>query len=489
MKWMIVAALAATPALAEPAFEDRSFRLVPHSYTGDWVHFVGGGVAILDCNGDGLPDLFAAGGHNPARLMINEGTFSFSDGGAFATGVTGAYPLDIDADGHMDLAVLRDGANQLLKGDGACGFTDASADWGFEGGDKWTTAFTAGWPDGDLLMVFGNYVDRTNPEGPFGTCDTHALHRLSQGRLWKTSLGPGFCTLSMLLSDWQRSGTPLLRVSNARHYHQDKGYEQMFDLATLAPVADWPEVRLWGMGIASDDVTGDGLPDVMLSSMGDQLLQLNDGGAFKDAPYAMGTFATTPHVGEDNRPSTGWHTEFADVDNDGRLDLFIAKGNVEAMPEAAARDPNNLLLQNADGTFSEVSAKAGVASMSRSRGAGLADFDQDGRLDLVVVNRGAPMEVYRNVTADAGNWLSVEVRQVGANRNAIGSWIEVRHANGMLAREVTVGGGHASGQAGPTHFGLAGSETARVRVIWPDGQAGAWQEVAANTRLMLERDR
>ena len=489
MRLMLLAGglTAAQAAVAEPLFEDRSGGLIPHEYTGDWVHFVGGGVAIFDCNRDALPDVFAAGGSSPARLMINQGQFEFSDGGSFATAVTGAYPIDIDGDGEVDLAVLRDGANQLLLGAGDCTFEDASADWGFDGGDAWTTAFTATWEGDRPTLVFGNYVDRTDPDGPFGACAAHDLHRPSTDGYVTAKIEPGFCTLSMLASDWQRNGTPMLRISNDRHYHQDEGFEQMFDLTSLSQKDGWPEQKLWGMGIASADVTGDGKPEVMLSSMGDQLLQINEGNGFSDAPYSQGTFATRPHTGEDTRPSTGWHTEFADVDNDGLLDLFIAKGNVDAMPEAAAFDPNNLLIQRTEGTFREAAATAGVASGERSRGAGLADFDGDGRLDLIVVNRSAGMELYRNVTEDAGNWLSIELAQEGGNTRAVGAWVEVQ-ANGKIqAREITVGGGHASGQALLVHFGLGDAEEAKVRVIWPDGEASDWQDLAINAAATVTR--
>jgi hypothetical protein len=110
------------------------------------------------------------------------------------------------------------------------------------------------------------------------------------------------------------------------------------------------------MGIASADITGDGLPEVMLTSMGDQLLQFNEGGRMRNAPFEFGTYAHRPHVGDDGRPSTGWHAEFGDIDNDGRLDLFLAKGNVDQMPSNAIHDPNNLLMQGEDGTFREAAA-------------------------------------------------------------------------------------------------------------------------------------
>ena len=498
MRLAIAAALIAGAAGADPVFTDRSDAFpIAHSYTGGWEHFVGGGVAVFDCNGDEKPDIFAAGGTSPARLFVNEtpgpgapfrfGAASLPD----LTSVTGAYPLDIDSDGLMDLAVLRVGPNLLLRGDGACGFTDASEQWGFAPGDRWSTAFTATWEQGLSFptLAIGNYVDRSNPEGPFGACDRNELHRpngLGYGD--PLPLEPGFCALSMLISDWQRQGTPELRISNDRHYYVREGYEQMWRLDPLTERGEsdgWPRVSIWGMGIASGDVTGNGQPDVMLTSMGDQLLMLNEAGTLRAAPYAIGTYAHRPHVGDDGRPSTGWHAEFGDMDNDGRLDLFIAKGNVDQMPSNAMRDPNNLLMQGPDGTFREVSDAAGIATTDRARGAALADFDGDGKLDIVVVNRRAPMELWQNATEDAGNWLSIRLRGAGPNTRAVGAWVEVRTPEGIQAREVTVGGGHAGGQAGPLHFGLGAAGEAEVRVLWPDGGASDWWTVWANQRINL----
>ena len=500
---MLCAALAlpAQAGPAAPAFADRSGGLpAPHVYGGGWEHFVGGGVAVLDCNGDARPDLFAAGGAAPARLFVNVtdapgAPIAFAEGAPpRLTGVTGAYPLDIDGDGHLDLAVLRVGPNVLLRGDGACGFTDATAAWGFAASDRWSTAFAATWEPGRRrpTLAIGNYVDRDDPDGPFGACDVNELHR-ADGGLYAPplDLSPGFCALSMLVSDWRRTGRPELRISNDRHYYIRGGYEQMWRLDPLASRGaedGWRRVSIWGMGIASADITGDGYPEVMLTSMGDQLLQFNHAGDLRDAPHGLGTYATTPHVGDEGRPSTGWHAEFGDIDNDGRLDLFIAKGNVDQMPSNALRDPNNLLMQRPDGTFAEASVAAGIATTERARGAALADLDGDGRLDLVVVNRRAPMEIWQNETAGTGNWLAVDLRMDGPNTRAVGAWVELRTAGGVRSREVTVGGGHAGGQAGPLHFGLGASERAELRVLWPGRGWSDWTAVAANRVVTLHAD-
>ena len=123
-------------------------------------------------------------------------------------------------------------------------------------------------------------------------------------------------------------------------------------------------------------------------------------------------------------PSTGWHAQFEDVTNSGLVDLFIAKGNVSEMKDFAAKDPNNLLMQRADGTFVEMGEKAGILSFNQARGAALADFTLDGAVDLLVVNRNAPAQFWRNDTPALGHWLGLRAvagRTPTATPSAAGS--------------------------------------------------------------------
>jgi hypothetical protein len=257
-------------------------------------------------------------------------------------------------------------------------------------------------------------------------------------------------------------------------------------------------MQVSGMGIASYDVNGDTYPEYFVTSQGDNKLQTLTAGpgqpTYRDIALKRGVTAAQPFTGGDVRTSTAWHPEFQDVNNDGFIDLFVSKGNVNAQADFAQKDPNDLLLGQPDGTFKEAADAAGVLNYARGRGAALADFNLDGMLDLVEVNYLDGVKLWRNVgSGDAakpvqmGNWLAVRPTESGPNRDAIGAWIEVQIGDTAIRREITVGGGHVSGELGWTHFGLGPAGIARVRVQWPDGQAGPWMQVAANQFVDIEK--
>ncbi len=503
---------AAASDLVIPSFTDETKSSgIASAYQGEWEYMVGGGAAAFDCNADGFDDLLLAGGSAPATFYVNTSrqggplTFEPRTSGLELKQVTGAYPLDIDSDGVMDLVLLRIGQNLVMRGLGGCRFEEANAAWGFDGGDAWSAAFAATWERGKTwpTLAVGNYIDIAQEMEPWGSCTDNWLHRPAtsgKGFAPPLPLTPSYCPLSMMFTDWSRSGTPDLRVSNDREYYEG-GQEQMWRMKPdAAPMlyteADgWKYLRIWGMGIASTDLDGDGYLEYFLTSMADNKLQTlsappKDGVArpdYKDIAYPKGVTAHRPFMGTDLKPSTAWHAQFEDMNNDGFADLFIAKGNVAKMPDFAQKDPNNLLLQGADGKFVEAADKAGVASTAISRGAALADFNLDGRVDLVVVNRWESAQVWRNTTADAGHFIALKLSQPDTNRDAVNAWIEVTAGGRTQRREITVGGGHASGQAGWIHMGLGTATEATLRVRWPDGTESADLAVAADRFVIVER--
>ena len=505
-----------TGAAGPPRFvDDTASSGVSQEYAGPDIYQVGGGVAVFDCNGDGLPDLFLAGGERPAALYRNRSAV----GGALRfervpsavtdlTNVTGAYPIDINGDGKVDLVILRIGEPVLLLGHGDCTFERANEALGFAGINGYTTAFSATWEGHASLptLAIGHYLKLDKSGQDTLTCDENALLRPNaDGSAYRTAtpLAPGFCSLSMLFSSWDGSGRRDLRVSNDRQYYTN-GSEQLWRMLpgqapTLYTASDgWAPLEVWGMGIASQDLTGDGLPEIYLTSQGDNKLQTLVPGSsqplFRDIALQRGVTSTRPFAGDTNLPSTAWHPEFADVNNDGFMDLFVSKGNVGVQADYAKRDPSDLFLGQPDGSFVEAADQAGILRFARGRGAALADFNLDGQLDLVEVNYGAPTVLWRNVgtgTADApapmGHWLMLDIRQPGPNRDAIGAWVDVRTGDLSVRRELTIGGGHVSGELGWLHFGLGTATSAEVRVTWPDGEQGAWLHVAADTFASVQR--
>ena len=493
---------------AVPVFVDETTSSgVQQVYDGEFEFFVGGGVATFDCSGDGLPELFMAGGSNPASLFVNHsvigGGLRFERKPSTVTdlvAVTGAYPLELDGDGITDLVILRRGGNAVLRGTGDCGFENVTRSLGLDPGSDWTTAFTATWEKDAVLptLVFGNYL----VPGTYD-CAASRMWRPTDNRYRSPIDLPGHCTLSALFSDWGHDGNVDLRMSNDRNYDRN-AREQLWRVhpgenpREYTTADGWRNLTIWGMGIASEDITGDGRPEVFLTSQADNKLQTLDAGvagpAYSDIALERGVTAQRPYTGDAVLPSTAWHPQFADVNNDGRVDLFITKGNVDAQVDYAAQDPNNLLLARPDGTFTEAGDRAGIVNGSRSRGAALVDLNLDGMLDMVVMNRRVPAEIRRNVgtgthasPVSPGHWVQFRLHQHAPNTGAFGAWVDVRTADGTRTHEVTVGGGHASGGSGWIHAGIGKYLQADIRVTYPGAQPGPWMTVTGDAYYDVTR--
>jgi hypothetical protein len=509
----------ATPTTAggTPNFvEQTAGSGLSHTYGGGDGYVAGGGVAVFDCNGDGRPDVYVAGGSNPAGLYRNDSPVGgkalkftrIPDTVTDLTGVEGAYPIDIDGDSNVDLVVLRMGETEILRGLGGCRFEKANARWSFDGGNDYATAFSATWEGSNALptLAIGHYLKLDATGQPTRDCAESELVRpKADGTAFDRpiALSPGYCTLSMLFSDWDLSGRRDLRMTNDQNYYVN-GQDQLWRVAPgEAPRAytdadGWVSLQVSGMGIAGYDVNGDGYPDYYLTSQGDNRLQTLAAGpdqpTYRDIALKRGVVSTRPGSGGQDLPSTSWHPEFEDVNNDGFIDLFVSKGNVAEQPGFATKDPSDLFLGQPDGSFKQQAQAAGIVEYDRGRGAALADFNMDGLLDLIEVHYGAPVRVWLNAgsatsgePAQMGNWLALRPVQTGPNVDAVGAWIEVKVGDLTLRRELTIGGGHAGGQLGWIHFGLGPASSAQVRIQWPDGQVGPWLQVNANQFLDIAR--
>ena len=221
------------------------------------------------------------------------------------------------------------------------------------------------------------------------------------------------------------------------------------------------------MGVDFRDYDNDGRPDIVLTALTGETFPLfkNEKGTFfRDVTYESGLAKATIRM-------SGWGAAFADFDNDGFKDLLTANSHandrIEEFEAAVYRQPN-AIFRNTGGRFEDVSATAGedFTAPRANRGLGIADFDRDGRLDVVISELGEAPRLLRNVSPDANAWIAVRLVGKGSNRDGIGARIRV----GSQWNQMTSSTGYASSSLGPVHFGLGTAAALQsVEVIWPSG--------------------
>ncbi|WP_081598357.1 FG-GAP-like repeat-containing protein [Singulisphaera acidiphila] len=479
---------------------------------------MGGGLGLLDYDGDGLLDIFCVqGGPFPAgspsegggdRLFRNKGDGTFEDA-TTASGIAamprgfghGVTVGDVDNDGFPDLFVTRWRSYALYRNRGDGTFEDATEAWGLGGERGWPTsaAFADLDGDGDLDLYVCQYLE-WDPEtsspcpdpqrpGQYQYCVPRAfkaepdrLYRNDGGRFVDVSDEAGITAgdpngrgLGVVAADLDGDGRVDLFVANdmtANLLYRNLGGMRFEEVAEASGCASNAEGGYQaGMGIACGDVDGDGRPELAVTNFygeGTTLYQNLGGGLFTDRTTAYGLAAPTRHV-------LGFGLTFLDANNDGYLDVAQANGHVnDFRPAIPFAMPAQLLLGSGRGRLVDASARAGDCWKVERIGRGLAsgDLDGDGRLDVLLLAQGQPLSYLRNL-GPGGRALTLGLRGTGSNRDAVGAVVRVR-AGGREQVQARLGGGSfLSASDGRLHFGLGegpADETVSAEVRWPSGR-------------------
>ena len=467
---------------------------------------VSGGGAAADFDGDGRLDLYlvqgtGAGGN---RLFRNLDGRRFedvtdrgeaSDAGRFGMGVVSG---DYDGDGDIDLYVSNLGRDTLLRNDGDFRFTDVTdaAGLGDEGFAASATFFD-GDLDGDLDLFVTRYVDWDpaeemdcrQPSGAPDYCAPAQYDRPTTDLLYRNegdgrfvdvseesgiagSVGTGLGVAFLKAND---DDLPDLFVANdgmPDHLWINRGGLRFSEEAVRSGCdRDLSGVAKAGMGVAIEDVDDDGDWDILVCNLGGETdsLHLNEGGRFVDGTARSGLGAAT-------RRYTRFGLGLVDFDRDGRLDLFAANGRVGVGgtvhdPADPYAEPDLLLLGDDRGRFGRVSAAGPAIREARtSRGAVFGDFDDDGGVDIVVIDREAPVRLLRNTVPADDAWAIFDVRGPSGGP-AIGAEVVAELGDRTLRRTIRSDGSYLSSRDPRAHFGLGGLEAIpAVTIRWPDGE-------------------
>jgi len=486
----------------------------------------GGGVAVLDLDGDEWPDLlfvngrrWGSAGETRHGLFRNnhDGTFADVFAGSGLDGAEiyglGAAVADYDNDGHDDIFLTTVDGGRLYWNAGNGTFRDVSA--GSSVGDG-GFAVSAAWLDYDrdgLVDLFvGNYVDwsretDTGCGNPPGYCGPDAyrpvaptLYRnLGQGRFEDVTAQAGLDdptdkAMGVAVLDYDADGWPDVFVGSdrvpAKLYHND-GAGRFVDVGLRAGVSLSERGRARAnMGVDAADYDRSGRPDILVGNFLHEML-----GLYRDAGDGFYVDAAPrTAVGRASFQSVTWAVFFLDVDLDGFLDIFAANGGTDesqGMLDSRARlsQPPLLLRNQGDGTFEDVSRAAGEAfgRPAMGRGAAYADFDFDGDLDLVLTALNGPARLLRNDGGDRNNWLRVRLTGAGSNRRGIGASVRLTSPSGEQRRTVRSGSSYASQSELPLTFGLGADPMVEtLEVTWPSGVTQRFTDVSPNRRIVID---
>jgi enediyne biosynthesis protein E4 len=465
-----------------------------------------GGVAIIDYDNDGKPDIFFTNGaKQPSlkkednsfcnRLYRNKGNWTFEDATAQAGLCGEGYSIgvavaDYDNDGHSDLFVAGVNRNILYRNKGDGSFEDVSAKAGVTNDGRWAVA--AGFldydNDGRLDLFIVNYVKWDSAKEPFCGDAKQAhrtychpkfyeglsnilLHNNGDGTFTDVSAASGIAKhtgkgMGVAFADYDEDGRVDVFVANdtvPNFLFHNEGNGRFEETGFLAGVAMNNDGRaLSSMGVDWRDLDNDGRPDLFVTALSNETFPYyrNQGkGVFADVTYQS-------KIGAATLPLSGWGAGIYDFDNDGRKDIFAACGdvqdNTEVYSSRKSRQPNLLLLNRSDGSF--VPRTFEPASMYR--GAAFADFDGDGRIDVIVTRLNERAMLLRNAMSTTNHWIGLQLEGTKSNRHGIGARVRV----GKQWNHVTTSVGYASSSQREVHFGLGKEGTVeQIEIRWPSG--------------------
>ena len=518
------------PPAARVTFTDvASHAGVDFRHTrGDALFNIGGGAAAGDYNGDGLLDIYVTNSAGPNALYRNNGDGTFTDV-AVAGGVdepasrsNGAGWGDYDNDGDPDLFVSNFGNSKLFRNDGDGSFTDATDEAGV--GDPDDTYRTTGisWgdydQDGYLDLLVVRYVSGGDPQ----VFDAEGFEEFVRPLALYQNKGDGtFTNVTSLMGDGK--GVPN-KVKGAGFKpafvdFDDDGDADIYVVNDFGAqnhpnvlwrndgpdgVGGWTfrdvsaasgtDLGIFGMGLAVGDYDNDGDLDFYVTDMADSEFLENQGdGTFVNVveQTLTGRGVLPGEVGVN--VSFGWGAAFADLDNDGLLDLYYVAGQMDSDPLGNPYEqPNAVFMNNGDGTFSDASDPSGADDDGSGREVICADFDNDGLLDLFVVNmgrlNGTPgiSRLFENTSDNANHWLSIRTVGTTSNSDGIGARIRVIAGNITQTREMGASQAHQSHSVIPVHIGLGPATRADVvEIRWPSGIVQTLRDVPADQMLTV----